>query len=86
MYQVIDQQQGYIVDSEHKDFDDALVRALELAEEQADWEGINAEDIDIYENGVICPRQYPDGDWYAGACPQDDDGAYWPVVKWSSDI
>lgn len=77
MYAVIDQRNGESVDSKWDDFDDALARSEELAEELADDSN---DDISSYENGSD-PRNGP-GQWEAGACPVGDDGAYWPHVEW----
>jgi hypothetical protein len=77
MYRVIDCARGDFVDSEFDDFDDALARAEELAEEQA-GEG---EQVSSYENGAD-PRKGP-GQWEAGACPEGNDGGYWPHVEWT---
>lgn len=49
MYQVIDCKRGNSVDSEFDNFDDALARAEELAEDQADGEV----EVSAYENGSI---------------------------------
>jgi hypothetical protein len=76
MYQVIDCARGNVIDSQWDDFDDVLVRAGELAVEQA----IEDVEVSTYENGDD-PRRGP-GNWEAGACPYGDGGGYWPHVEW----
>lgn len=78
MYQVIDCKRGNAVDSEHDDFDDALSRAEELAEEQAD----GTVEVSAYENGSR--NADGSGEWEAGACPDGDPGGYWPHVEWKN--
>lgn len=75
MYIVIDSIHGNEIDSEWEDFCDAMNRALELAEEQAGDEY----EVATYENGFR--KSDGSGQWEAGACPYDDDGAYWPSVR-----
>lgn len=75
MYQVIDCKRGNAVDSEFDNFDDALARAEELAEDQADGEV----EVSAYENGSR--NEDGSGEWEAGACPDGDSGGYWPHVE-----
>lgn len=73
MYSVID---GGCLDSEHATLNSALARALELALEQADHEGINREVITTFVNG----REGYDS-FEAGAGPENCDCAGWPHVE-----
>lgn len=71
------------IDSTWHNFDDALARAEELAEQQAEDNADGDEDPEEtsgYENGDD-PRKGP-GNWEAGACPAGDGGGYWPHVEW----
>lgn len=85
MFKVIDTCHSDNVHFETNDFDEALANCLYLAQNQAIDEGMREEDVGSYENGVD-PRNYPEGQffgqWNAGACPKDCDGAYWPKIVW----
>jgi hypothetical protein len=83
MYQVIDVARAQTVHSKHDNFDDAIDEALALAKFQAEDEGIDLEEVSTWDNGDS-PRENPDGNWEAGACPDGDDGAYWPHVIFKS--
>jgi hypothetical protein len=72
MYRVFDQARGDMMDEEFENRDDALARCLFLARENLNpSSGIDPDDIGIYDNG----------DDAMGACPDGNDGAYWPYVR-----
>lgn len=81
MYLVIDVNRAHSLDSEHDDFNNALARSEELATEQAREDGIDEELISSFENGDD-PRRNPNGEWEAGAGPENDECAYWPHIVW----
>lgn len=61
--------------SEYEDLTDAEEACLELARSHAIDQGIDPDDVELYESG-------PDigGVIDRGACPYGDTGAYWPVI------
>jgi hypothetical protein len=67
----------------YEDFHDALDAAMDLAGRMAADQGLDEEAIDTFENG---DRSDPASkSWEAGACPDGNDGAYWPHVEWRND-
>lgn len=58
---------------EFETLEEAEERALEMAKEIAVSEGIDPDSVDNYDNSWLGGGR--------GACPEGDDGAYWPYIE-----
>jgi hypothetical protein len=57
--------------SSFDDLEYAKGKCLEMAKEQAEYNGLDPDDIEEWGD---------DEDTGWGACPSDDDGGYWPCI------
>jgi hypothetical protein len=60
----------------YDDLDEACEACVRMAREQAEYQGLDPDDIELY--GAEQDLD-PDGSGM-GACPSNDDGAYWPEI------